>query len=195
MGAVFWGNMRGVVGGSGAAGAGCCRGGAGTRVGLSKACANTFRVVDGLWSRAASMRLRSWLVCGWVRDLRSCCGTAASMRLDPRRSDVAQSRPLRAGSPVAIPAVAVSIHVRPIRAAEGCALPAASMPPRFSLRTPHGRRHPCRRPSVPDGNGLRCKRRRWRSIARATPPLAPAAQSSARQAPAAGRRGSVGVCA
>ena len=69
------------------------------------------------------------------------------MRLDPRRSDVAQSRPHRAGSPVAIPAVAVSIHVRPIRAAAGCAVPAAALVegvrehvsggPRVAQPTPH----------------------------------------------------------
>ncbi len=43
---------------------------------------------------------------------------ALQPRLDHRRSDVAHTRPHRAGCPVAGPAVAISIHVRPVRAAE-----------------------------------------------------------------------------
>ncbi len=133
----------------------CRRGGARTRWHCSGGCADWRRI------HAAGVSL----VSGWVRGLRSCCSAAASMRLDHRRSDVAQTRPLPAGFPVTGPAVAVPIYVRPIRAAEGRALPAASMPPRFLLRTTTRSAASCRRPSVPDGNGLRCKMRRWRSIA------------------------------
>ncbi len=102
--------------------------------------------------------------CGWVLvGLR--LGARPETLLQRRRIHAARPSSVRrcseppasCGLPWAGPAVAVSIYVRPVRAAEGCALPAASMPPRFSLRTPHGRRHPCRRPSMPDGNGLLCE--------------------------------------
>ncbi len=109
------------------------------------------------------------------------------MRLDHRRSGVAHTRPHPAGCPGTGPAVAVSIYVRPVRAAETLQSPAASCRLGSRCEPPHGRRHPCRRPSVPDGNGLCCKMRHWRSISHATPPLAPAAQSSAGQS-SRGRR-------
>ncbi len=68
-----------------------------------------WRRIHAAWSR---------LISGWGRDLRRCCGPAASMRLDHRRSGVAHTRPHPAGCPGTGPAVAVSIHVRPVRAAE-----------------------------------------------------------------------------
>ncbi len=102
---------------------------------------------------------RFWVVSGWVRGLRSCCGAAASVRLDHRRSGVAHTRPHRAGFPVTGPAVVVSIHVRPVRAAEALQSPAASCRLGSRCEPPHGRRHPCRRPSMPGGNGARCRRR------------------------------------
>ena len=89
----------------------------------------------GCAAGAASMRLGpGWSQVGG-RGLRSCCSAAASMRLDHRWSGVAHTRPHRAGCPVAGPAVAVSIYVRPGRAAADCANPPASMPARFLLRT------------------------------------------------------------
>ncbi len=57
------------------------------------------------------------------------------MRLDHRRSGVAHTRPHRAGCPVAVLAVVISIYVRPVRAAGDFASPPASMPARFSLRS------------------------------------------------------------
>ncbi len=64
------------------------------------------------------------------------------MRLDHRRSDLAQTRPHRAGCPVAGPAVAVSIYVRPVRAAGALQSPAASCRLGSCCEPPHGRRRP-----------------------------------------------------
>ncbi len=111
-----------------------------------------------------------WLVWGWVRGLRCCCRAAASMRLDHRRSDVAHTRPHRAGCPVAGPAVAVSIHVRPVRAAGALQSPAASCRLGSRCELPHG-------PAPIHAADLQCRMgtacaarlRRWRSLARAAP--------------------------
>ncbi len=172
---------------------------------LSKRCANTPGVVEGV-------REHDGVVPGVAGPSPHPCGLVlVGLRLDARLEVLFRRRRIHAARPSSVrrcsyaPASCglpcgwssgghfYSCAARPGR--RGFAIAGGILPPRFSLRTTTRSAASCRRPSVPDGNGLLCTMRRLRSIASATPPFAPAAQASAGQAPAAGSRGSVGVCA
>ncbi len=136
----------------------------GRRRSLSRACANTLWAFLGLRGGRRIHAARSWLISGWVRDLRSCCGVAASCGstiVGP--AWLIRARILRAAlwpfSRWLFPSMCgpsgpqgiVQIRRHPCRLGSRC-------------EPPLGQRHPCRRPSAPDGNGLlwfRARDHRW----------------------------------
>ncbi len=144
-------------------------GGARTRLGSSgggaagAGCANTLGIVEGVrehaWGVPGVARpaphpaARFWMASGCVRGVRSCCSIAASLRLDACCSGALRTRPLRAGSPVNVPAWVWLVDSGP--PARGIVLfrlhPAGSR----LARTRTLRRHPCRRSVI-------CRRLRGR---------------------------------